>query len=90
MTPEQLYSIVAYLCTQGEQSDCDLENVNTAIPDAIKTAFDFDVDITFGMEDSEAMRCLRRTRKQMRKATIRHKATIIRPTLGLQSSHLKS
>ena len=54
MTPEQLYSIVAFLCTQGEQSDCDLENVNTAIPDAIKTAFDFDVDITFGMEDSEA------------------------------------
>ena len=51
MTAEQLYSIVAYLCTQGEQSDCDMENRVTAIPDAIKTTFDLDVDITFGMVD---------------------------------------
>ena len=51
MTAEQLYSIVAYLCTQGEQSDCDMKNRVTAIPDAIKTTFDLDVDITFGMVD---------------------------------------
>lgn len=54
MTPEQLYSIVAYLCTQGEQSDCDMENASTTIPDAIKTVFDYDVDITFGQGDDEA------------------------------------
>ena len=54
MTPEQLYSIVAYLCTQGEQSDCDMENSITAIPDAIMTVFDMEVDITFGM-DAAAM-----------------------------------
>ena len=54
MSPEQLYSIVAYLCTQGEQSDCDMENANSAIPAAIKTVFDYDVDITFGMDDAEA------------------------------------
>ncbi len=51
MSPEQLYSIVAYLCTQGEQTDCDTENQTTAIPEAIKTAFGLDVDITFGMDD---------------------------------------
>ncbi|MCY4071813.1 MAG: cytochrome c oxidase subunit II [Chloroflexi bacterium] len=50
MTPEQLYSIVAYLCTIGEQSDCDMENSVTAIPDAIKTVFGMEVDITFGMD----------------------------------------
>ena len=53
MTPEQLYSIVAYLCTQGEQSDCDMENITTAIPDAIMTVFEYNVDINFGM-DTEA------------------------------------
>ena len=50
MTGEQLYSIVAFLCTQGEQSDCDNENNTTAIPAAIRTLFDLDVDITFGMD----------------------------------------
>ncbi len=55
MTPEQLYSIVAYLCTQGEQSDCDMENSVTAIPDAIRTVFGMNVDITFGMSDDDAM-----------------------------------
>lgn len=50
MTPEQLYSIVAYLCTQGEQSDCDMENSVTAIPDAIRTVFGMEVDISFGMD----------------------------------------
>jgi hypothetical protein len=55
MSPEELYSIVAYLCTVGEQSDCDTENSTTVIPAAIKTVFGFDVDITFGMEqDDEA------------------------------------
>ena len=50
MTPEQLYSIVAYLCTQGEGSDCDMDNASTAIPDAIQTVFGYEVDITFGMD----------------------------------------
>ena len=55
MSPEQLYSIVAYLCTQGEASDCDMENASTAIPDAIQTVFGYEVDITFGMDgDAEA------------------------------------
>ncbi len=54
MNAEQLYSIVAYLCTQGEQSDCDNENKTTAIPQAIKTVFGLDVDISFGQGDSEA------------------------------------
>ena len=53
MTPEQLYAIVAYLCTQGEQSDCDMENSVTAIPDAIMTVFGMNVDITFGMEQAD-------------------------------------
>ncbi len=51
MSPEQLYSIVAYLCTQGEQSDCDMENASIAIPDAIQTVFGYEVDITFGMDE---------------------------------------
>ncbi len=55
MTPEQLYAIVAYLCTQGEASDCDMENSVTAIPDAIMTVFAMDVDITFGMSDDARM-----------------------------------
>ncbi len=54
MTAEQLYTIVAYLCTQGEQSDCDNENNTSAIPEAIKTVFGLDVDITFGQGDDEA------------------------------------
>ena len=54
MSGEQLYAITAYLCTQGEQSDCDMENRTTAIPEAIKTVFDLDVDITFGMGDDAA------------------------------------
>jgi len=53
MSPEQLYSIVAYLCTQGESSDCDMENASTTIPDAIQTVFGYEVDITFGMESDE-------------------------------------
>jgi cytochrome c oxidase subunit 2 len=53
MSAEQLYSIVAYLCTQGEQSDCDIENQTTAIPEAIKTAFGLDVDVMFGQGDGE-------------------------------------
>ena len=60
MTGEQLYSIVAFLCTQGEQSDCDIENNTTAIPAAIKTLFDLEVDITFGMDqDADAKRMSR-------------------------------
>lgn len=54
MSAEQLYSIVAYLCTQGEQSDCDTENSTVAIPEAIKTAFGLDVDINFGRGEGEA------------------------------------
>ncbi len=54
MDAEQLYSIVAYLCTQGEQSDCDNENSTTAIPEAIKAVFGLEVDITFGQGDGEA------------------------------------
>lgn len=53
MSPEQLYSIVAYLCTQGESSDCDMENASTTIPDSIQTVFGYGVDITFGMESDE-------------------------------------
>jgi len=53
MSPEQLYSIVAYLCTQGEASDCDMENPGRAIPNAITTVFGYDVDITFGMDAEE-------------------------------------
>ena len=53
MSAEELYAIVAYLCTQGEQSDCDMENKTLAIPEAIKTAFGLDVDVTFGMGDGE-------------------------------------
>ena len=53
MTAEQLYSIVAYLCTQGESSDCDTENSTVAIPDAIRSVFGVDVDITFGMSEDE-------------------------------------
>lgn len=51
MDAEQLYAIAAYLCTQGEQSDCDIENQTTAIPAAIKNAFGLDVDITFDQGD---------------------------------------
>lgn len=50
MTAEQLYSIVAYLCTQGEQTDCDSDNSVSAIPDAIRMVFDIDVDINFGRD----------------------------------------
>ena len=53
MSAEELYAIVAYLCTQGEQSDCDMENKTLAIPEAIKTAFGLDVDVTFGKGDGE-------------------------------------
>ena len=41
MSGEQLYAITAYLCTLGEQSDCDMENRTTAIPEAIKTGLRF-------------------------------------------------
>ena len=54
MSAEQLYAIVAYLCTEGEQSDCDIENQTTVIPEAIKTLFGLDVDINFGRGDSAA------------------------------------
>ena len=50
MTPEQLYAIVAFLCTEGEGSDCDMENAGAAIPKAIQTVFGYEVDITFGMD----------------------------------------
>ncbi len=50
MSPEQLYAIVAFLCTEGENSDCDMENAGTAIPNAIQTVFGYEVDITFGMD----------------------------------------
>ena len=50
MSPEQLYAIVAFLCTEGENSDCDMENAGTAIPSAIQTVFGYEVDITFGMD----------------------------------------
>ena len=53
MSPEQLYAIVAFLCTEGEASDCDMENAGTAIPNAIQTVFGYDVDITFGMDGGE-------------------------------------
>ncbi len=53
MEAEQLYAIVAYLCTQGEDSDCDLENQTEAIPQAISTVFGIDVDITFGRGESD-------------------------------------
>ena len=53
MTADELYSIVAYLCTQGEQSDCDLENLTESIPEAIETAFGLEVDISFGQDDAE-------------------------------------
>lgn len=53
MNAEELYAIAAYLCTQGEQSDCDNENSAAAIPDAIKLAFDIEVDINFGQGDAE-------------------------------------
>jgi len=52
MTGEQLYSIVAYLCTQGEASTCDNENNMTAIPDAINNVFGVEVDGTFGLDAS--------------------------------------
>ncbi len=54
MDAEQLYSIAAYLCTQGEASDCDMENLTSSIPDAIQTVFGLDVDITFGQGDGES------------------------------------
>ena len=54
MNAEELYSIVAFLCTQGEQSDCDNENNTTAIPEAIRMVFDIEVDINFGPGDTEA------------------------------------
>jgi len=52
MDAEQLYSIVAYLCTQGENSDCDNENNTIAIPAAINSVFNVEVDISFGQGDS--------------------------------------
>ena len=52
MTAEELYSIVAYLCTEGEQSDCDNDNITTAIPEAIDLVFDIEVDINFGRGDA--------------------------------------
>lgn len=48
MTAEQLYTIVAYLCTQGDSSDCDNENNTEAIPAAINSLFSVEVDVTFG------------------------------------------
>jgi len=54
MSPEQLCSIVAYLCTQGGSADCDMENASTTIPDARQTVCGYEVDITFGMESDES------------------------------------
>jgi len=48
MSAEELYSIVAYLCTQGESSDCDNENNTEAIPAAINSQFGVEVDVNFG------------------------------------------
>ena len=53
MSAEELYAIVAFLCTQGEQSDCDNENNTIAIPAAIETVFGTEVDINFGKGDDE-------------------------------------
>jgi cytochrome c oxidase subunit II len=55
MSAENLYAIVAYLCTlpSPEESSCDTENASTVIPEAINTLFEVDVDVTFGL--SEAM-----------------------------------
>jgi cytochrome c oxidase subunit II len=54
MTGEQLYSIVAYLCTQGEESTCDNENNMTVIPEAIFNVFGVEVDGTFGLDAGDA------------------------------------
>lgn len=54
MTGEQLYAVVAYLCTQGEASTCDNENNMTAIPAAINNVFGVEVDPTFGQDVSGA------------------------------------
>lgn len=48
MNAEELYSIVAYLCTQGDDSDCDNENNTTVIPEAINSLFNVEVDVDFG------------------------------------------
>lgn len=52
MSAEQLYTVVAYLCTQGDNSDCDNENNTEAIPAAINSLFGVEVDVTFGMDAS--------------------------------------
>lgn len=54
MTAEQLYSIVAFLCTQGESSDCDIENNTEVIPAAIEGMFGVPVDVNFGGAGAEA------------------------------------
>lgn len=43
MSPEQLYWIVAYLCTQGENSTCDVENNVDVIPATINNLFGVEV-----------------------------------------------
>ena len=55
MSAEELYAIVAFLCTQGEQSDCDNENNTIAIPAAIESVYGMEVDITFGQGDDETV-----------------------------------
>lgn len=54
MSPEQLYTIVAYLCIQGDDSDCDNENNTEAIPAAINSIFGVDVDVDFGASGDSA------------------------------------
>ncbi len=60
MSPEELYSIVAFLCTQtgtGNVNDsaCDIENLTTTIPAAINETFGYEVDITFGGSDAPSV-----------------------------------
>ena len=54
MTGEQLYSIVAYLCTQGEAPTCDNENNTSVIPAAIDNLFGVVVDPMFGQSTDGA------------------------------------
>lgn len=53
MSPENLYAIVAYLCTQtasGDPADssCDLENLGTTIPAIVERDYGYTVDVDFG------------------------------------------
>ena len=54
MSAEELYSIVAFLCTQGDDSDCDNENNTVVIPEAINNIFGVEVDVDFGQSGDGA------------------------------------